>query len=272
MRSLLCQATPQGGSTILLTRAREEAEAFCVILEGAGFVVENTPLQEAIPLLEEMALRAAIEAILASEGLLLTSARSVRYLLAPALALLKEDAEEAALFRAHLAERCYCVGEATAQACRAIGISSPHLPECHDAKGLLAFLAARDLLGGRFVFPSSALAREVLVEGILEGGGEVKRLPCYTMQPLPLSEAHQTALLAGRIGVVAFCSPSQLASFRSSLGASWSALPASLRWAAIGETTAQALEEAGLRPWLVSPQPNLAAYALAIRDALVAGD
>jgi uroporphyrinogen-III synthase len=267
---MLCQDAPQGGSTILLTRAREESEAFCVILEGAGFFVENAPLQEAISLLDEAALRAAIASILASEGILLTSARSVRYLLAPALALLKEDAEASALFRAHLAERCYCVGEATAQACRAIGISSPHLPERHDAKGLLAFLAARDLLHGRFVFPCSALAREALVEGICEGGGEVRRLPCYTMRPLPLSEAHQMALLASRIGVVALCSPSQLVSFRSSLGASWSALPASLRWAAIGETTAQALKEAGLRPWLIAPQANLAAYALAIRDALVA--
>ncbi|MCB9637829.1 MAG: uroporphyrinogen-III synthase [Myxococcales bacterium] len=255
---------------LLITRTRSKCEAFCSTLEQAGLQVSAIPIQQTRATLSQEEMNLHLKGLASWDGLLLTSAASVRFFLQPLLQMLDTyDASERSAVLAWLSSHLFCVGQATAQACEALGFSPSLIPEKQDALGLIAALQQRgSQQGKRYLFPCSTEARPTLSQGLEALGATVFRLHVYTVVSMSLPESVRALLLAGDIDMVAVNSPSQFAALCAAMEMAPSTWRASLRWAAIGPTTAEALRQAGLEPWLVSPKPSMQAFAEAIREAL----
>jgi uroporphyrinogen-III synthase len=103
------------------------------------------------------------------------------------------------------------------------------------------------------------------VDGLRVAGAEVTAVACYrTVQAPPQSIAPLgEAILDGTVDAVAFASPSAVRSIVAGLG-SRAALLDRCALAAIGPTTAAALQEAGLRVTVVPTTSTAADLAEAI--------
>jgi len=149
--------------------------------------------------------------------------------------------------------RLAAVGKATADRLRERLWSPDLVPENATGAALAAAMAPH-MRGRRVLVPRAAEGRPELVEGLVQAGAEVTAAACYRTVAAsaaalaPLGEA----LLDGTIDAVAFASPSAVRSVVAALGARAAMLdrPA---LAAIGPTTAAALQEAGLRVTVIPP-------------------
>lgn len=256
--------------TVLITRERKRCEEFCAVLEQAEISVVAAPVLDIHPLLSSSEWRTYAQALEQYDGYLITSAESVRSFLKPLLQSCEATGlyEEATAKRL-LSERLYCVGQETARACAALGLSPALIPATQDANGLLAAIAQQGPQHNkRYLFAGSSEARDTLPFGLSALGATVIRLAVYTIVPVALPPTLRSLLLCGEIVRVALNSPSQLDALLTDLELEPHDLPKDLRFAAIGPTTAAALEQRGISPWVVSPQPSMRAYGEAVRDAL----
>ena len=145
--------------------------------------------------------------------------------------------------------RIAAVGPSTAAALKDAGWPVHRIPEEGSGEGLVeAFRVAEDARGAKVLFPASAIARDVIPDGLQELGAEVDRVTAYQMVTLPLDGAAcRSAVEAGEVQVVTFASPSAMEAFRAGVGEDlFETLALSTPAAVMGPTTAGALREAGL--------------------------
>jgi len=131
-----------------------------------------------------------------------------------------------------------------------------------------AFRDAGDAGGTRVFFPSSAIARAVIPQGLTALGAEVLVVTAYRTTTLPLdAKACAVAVDRREVGVVTFASPSALDGLRAGVGeALFGRLASRVPAAAMGTTTAGALRAAGWERVVVAKEATLeglAAVALA---------
>jgi uroporphyrinogen-III synthase len=119
--------------------------------------------------------------------------------------------------------------------------------------------------GRRVLLPRAAEGRAELLEGLVAAGADVVAATCYRTVAAPASAMAPLAdaIADGRIDAVTFASPSAVKSVVAALGTRAGLLEHCVL-AAIGPTTAAALEECGLR---VTVTPEIST-ALALADAL----
>ncbi len=89
-----------------------------------------------------------------------------------------------------------------------------------SGEGLVeAFRVAGDAGGARVFFPASAIARDVIPDGLTELGATVDRRTAYRMVTLPLDGAAcRASVEAGELQVVTFASPSAVDALRVGIG------------------------------------------------------
>jgi uroporphyrinogen-III synthase len=113
--------------------------------------------------------------------------------------------------------------------------------------------------GRRVFLPRAAEGRTELLDGLVAAGADVVAAPCYRTLAVPASAVAPLAdaILEGRIDAVTFASPSAVKSVVAALGARATLLER-CTLAALGPTTAAALQEAGHRVTVI-PQISTAA-------------
>ena len=144
-------------------------------------------------------------------------------------------------------------GAATAVA---LGITAEVVLDRFSAAAALEALRLRVLPGQRVLVPRAAEGRDELVDGLRDLDVDVAAPVAYRTVPV---EDAANRLRAGGIDVVTACSPSAL----RSLGG---ALTADVALVCLGETTADAAREMGLRVDAVAAQTTMASLVEAVMN------
>lgn len=159
----------------------------------------------------------------------------------------------------------WAVGRATARALEAAGIAARVPPAARDAATLArALLAERDLAGRRVLVPRAEGGRDEAIAILRDAGAEVDAIACYRTVP---AAADDPALARGLVvlrgdaaAVCAMFAPSQV----RALDALVEIRRISAVFAAIGETTADALRGAGAAAVVVAEGPTPERLAKAV--------
>ena len=122
-----------------------------------------------------------------------------------------------------------------------------------------AFRRAGDATGRRVFFPASAVARAVIPDGLAALGARVDQVTAYRFVKLPLDvEGCRNVMESGEVQSVTFASPSAMEGLREGLGVElFDRLAREVPAAAMGPTTAGALEEVGWGRFVVAREPTL---------------
>lgn len=229
---------------VLLLRDPEPPDPYHAALAHAGYDAAFAPVLR-FTLTQAAPLAARLRQAPRFSGLVLTSPRACAAL----------EAQDAFLgcWRGRTA---YTVGPATAAAARALGLAP-----AGEAAGDAAALAARiidDEPEAPLLFLSGDRRRDTLPAALERAGVRFEELTVYRTHLVP------PLLPAGaRPTWVAFFSPSGVEAARLAPDFPWN----SVRTAAIGPTTAEALRQRGHAPAAIAEAPTPAALAAAIRAA-----
>ena len=163
------------------------------------------------------------------------------------------------------------IGPSTAAALEVAGWPVHRIPAEASGDGLVeAFREVGDAEGAVVFFPASAIAREVIPDGLTRLGAKVEQKTAYRMVTLPLDrEACRSSLEAGELHVVTFASPSAMEALRAGIGEDlFGRLALSVPAAAMGPTTAEALRRAGWAKIAVAGGPTFHGLADAVEEAV----
>jgi len=159
----------------------------------------------------------------------------------------------------------WAVGPATARALAAAGIAAQLPPLARDAASLAtALVARRSLAGCRVLVPRAEDGRDEAIEILRQAGAVVHAIAAYRTVAAPADDPDLAAGLAllrrGAVAVCAVFAPSQVAALDALVGVR----RITARFAAIGETTAAALREAGVAAIAVADAPTPERLAKAV--------
>jgi uroporphyrinogen III methyltransferase / synthase len=251
---------PLAEITVVVTRARgEQAAQFTAELKRLGADVFQFPTIEIAAPASYADLDAGAENLQNYDWIIFTSVNAVEHFLAR---LAAKNLEIAELDYARVA----AIGDATAERLRLAQIHIDVLPAESNADALFEEIKnyAGDLTDLRFLFPRSEIARDALPQKLAAAGAKVDAPVAYrTILPEKPETARLKAMLAGgSIDCVTFASPSAFKNFLQILGDS--PLPGDVAIACIGETTANAVREKGLKPAIVAPEATNSSFARAV--------
>ncbi|NPA90897.1 MAG: hydroxymethylbilane synthase [Chloroflexi bacterium] len=217
-------------ATVLITRARDQADALARRVREIGMVPVIYPTIRIAPPEDVAALDAALARLVegAYDWLVLTSVNGVRFVWERLQALgaggIPEDV------------RVAVIGPATAQALRNHGIRPALVPDEFVAEGLASALG--DVRGQRFLLARADRARPTLREMLTAQGARVDEVVAYRTIIAPPDDPPP------EVDIVTFTSPSTVEGFVAALRGR--ALPSRVRVVCIGPITAQAARRAGL--------------------------
>ena len=255
---------PLFGRRVLVTRPRGQSAGLAAAIRALGGEPVEIPAIRIEPAADPAPLDAALERLERYDVLLLASANAVEALAARA------RARRVRLDRPGL--RVACVGERTARAAERAGLPVHLVPERSDGEGLAeAVAAALAPVGLRCLLPRSEIGRDALPDALRAAGAQVDTVAAYRTVP----EAEGTAELcrrleAGELDALTFTSPSTVAGFLAMLRPAAREAAARCAVAAVGDTTAAALREAGLPAGVMAERPDARALAEALGRALAA--
>ena len=200
-------ARPLSGRVILVTRAREQAAAFAVLLEEAGGIVMLVPTIAIEPPASWEPLDAALARATEYQWAVFTSVNGVE-MVRRRLAMGGRGSD---VLRSC---RIAAIGPATADALRAWGLRAAVVPEEYVAEGLVDRLRAEIAPGDRMLLARAAETRDVLVRELSALGAVVDEVPAYrTRAAREHAASLRTALAERRIHVVTFTSSSTVRNF-----------------------------------------------------------
>ncbi|MDQ1429409.1 MAG: uroporphyrinogen methyltransferase / synthase [Actinomycetota bacterium] len=201
------EARPLFGTSVVVTRAREQASELRVRLEALGAEVIELPAIEIEPI------EVTVPDLRAYEWVVFTSANGVRAFFERALAPQRLDA------RALAGVWVAAIGPGTARALAARGIAADLLPERFVAESLLEAFPPPTADGARVLIARAEQARDVLPEGLGARGYAVDVLPVYrTVRATPDPGAVER-VRSGRVDVITFTSSSTVDNLCAVVGA-----------------------------------------------------
>jgi uroporphyrinogen III methyltransferase / synthase len=254
------ESRPLYGWKVLVPRTKEQAGAMSERLRGYGAVPVEVPTIAVEPPRTPTQMERAIKGLVTGryEWIVFTSTNAVR--------AVREKFEEFGLdARAFAGVKIGCVGEATADAVRAFGISPELVPSGdQSSEGLLAdFPPFDEVLDpiDRVLLPRADIATETLAAGLRELGWEIDDVTAYrTVRAAPPAASIRDAIKSGGFQAVCFTSSSTVRNLVGIAGKPHARTVV----ACIGPQTAATAREFGLR---VDVQPETATIP-ALIDAL----
>jgi uroporphyrinogen-III synthase len=151
----------------------------------------------------------------------------------------------------------WAVGPATARVLEQAGVT-PIVPEhAKDAATCARVMLARaPLAGKRVLVPRAEDGRDDAIEILRAGGAEVEAIVAYRTVPVrsdaPTLARGRELLVAGKAACCCVFAPSQVSALDALLGIRTLAT----RWVAIGDTTAEALRDAGAEVIAIADSPT----------------
>lgn len=256
---------PLAGRTIVITRAREQAEEFVAQLERYGARVISCPTIEIVEPESYELLDEAIENLYGYDWLIFTSVNGINY-------FLRRFAERG--HESHELDdlRVCAIGESSAAALRDLHVHVDVVPEQFQAEGV--FTALKIYLGDveafkslNFLMPRASAARDYLPLALEGAGARVDVVPTYrTVRPRSSEFGRVAALLeGGAIDCIAFSSSSSVTNFAQLFDAvDLGRLLKGVAVACIGDVTAATAGQFGLRVAIQPKEHTIAAFASAI--------
>jgi uroporphyrinogen III methyltransferase/synthase len=251
---------PLLGKTVLVTRARVQAEEITIRLEALGASVIHFPTIEFTPPDRWSPLDDSIGRLSEYDWIVFTSANGVFFFFKRLSELRQERAAQ--LLAAHV---LCAIGPATARALKAAGADANVVASDSRSEGALTAIVDHaggeaNVKGLRFLIPRARAAREVLPEGLRKLGATVDAVEAYqTIKPDVDPEAVIRLFKENAIDAVTFTSSSTCANFAELAGLSdLSDLLATTLVACIGPTTAETAARHGLTT-VVQPELHSAA-------------
>ena len=265
------ETKPLEGRTVIITRARQQAEQFVAELEKYGARVISCPTIEIVEPDSYELLDDAIDNLYGYDWIIFTSVNGVKYFL-QRLAVCGHEIHE-------LDELRVCaIGDSTANALRDSQVHVDIVPEKSQAEGV--FKAITDFLGGidsfrslNLLLPRATVARDYLPLALEEVGARVDVVPTYrTVKPRTSEVGRIAALLeGGAIDCIAFTSSSSVMNFAGLFDTSdLRPLLRGVAIACIGEITASTAQQVGLHVDIQPRAHNITALAHAIAEYFVA--
>ena len=247
---------PLFGQRVVVTRAKDQANALSTPLRQLGADVVELPTIEIQPAADYGPLDAAIARLGDYDWLIFTSVNGVRYFLD------RLDAGASDL-RAIRGKLC-AVGSATREALERFHLKVDVVAEEYVAEGLLRAVSGYDLTGAKVLIARAAVGRDVLPDELRRRGALVDVAEAYrTGTPADLA-ARASAALRTSADWITFTSSSTAANLIAAGGA---ALLNSARVASIGPVTSATLREAGVTVTVEARPHTVPGLVAAIRAA-----
>jgi len=252
---------PLEGRTIVITRARAQAQRFAQLLEAAGARVLQAPTIVIEPPASWELLDAALGALDSFTWVVFTSVNGVamvdRRLSARGLAW-------AAIAR----KRVAAIGPATAEALAEHGVRVELVPAEYRAEALVEGLRRVVGPGDRVLLPRAKETRDVLVVELRRLGVAVTEVPAYQTRRIEDGVGRlREALASGSVDAVTFTSSSTARNFAEQFSADErSAWRGRITVASIGPITAATAAEYGLSTDVMPSEYTIPALARALAD------
>jgi uroporphyrinogen III methyltransferase/synthase len=252
-------ARPLAGRVVVVTRAREQADAFRALLEDLGASVLALPtIAIAAPDSWEPLDRALAD-LGAYQWVAFTSVNGVE--------MVRRRLAARGIATAALAGcRIAAIGPATARALGQLGLAPEVVPDEYVAEALGARLRGRVARGDRVLLPRAARTRDRLVRDLEAMGARVDEVAAYQTRSADDSAAAlRAAVREGRVDAVTFTSSSTVRHFAALFPADELApLMASVVVACIGPVTRATAHEHGLVTHVMPTDYTIPALARAL--------
>ena len=270
--SKLPSKTPLEGRTVVITRAKEQAEKFANGLSELGAEIIEFPVIKFVPPESLVELDRAVFELDSYNWVIFTSANGVEFF----WKRVEAAGKDAGAFNG---VKICAVGPATAGALEARGLTPNLVPEKHVAEGILEKFGER-LDGQRFLLPTADIARDTLAEGLTTRGGLVAKVTAYRTvacdneEPGSISAAQMIQLVGtGKIDLVSFTSSSTVKNFAARLATSSNRSVGELLnrtiVACIGPVTAKTARDLGLRVGLEATEFTIDNLVTTIKNHFV---
>ena len=200
---------PLFGKKIIVTRSREQASDFSVLLEKYGAEPIEFPTIETVPPKDWKEVDRTIKNLSKYDWAIFTSVNGVKYL----IERLKKQGKDIREFKGI---KICAIGPATAKAIEDLGIRVDLLPKEYRAEAIIAGLGKNKIKGKSFLLPRALKAREVLPEEIKRLGGKIDVVAAYrTIKPKEKTDGMRKMLQQKEIDVITFTSSSTVENFVS---------------------------------------------------------
>jgi uroporphyrinogen III methyltransferase/synthase len=265
---------PLAGKRVVVTRAREQAAELACALREAGAEPVLLPMVGFSPPANPAAFDEALGSLDQFDWLIFTSQNAVQAFSQRA-AELKIGLEGIAVDRSRTAGpsgvRVATVGPSTASAASRAGFRVDYVAREFRGTALAAELGER-LAGKKVFLPRSSRAGEDLPVALRAQHAEVTGVIAYSTGVVMSHHAAELELLRrGEVDVVSFFSPSAFRNLVEIVGLeTLRTLNRRVAFAAIGQVTAGAIQEAGLNVQIVAAQASVKALVGAIEDCFAA--
>jgi len=252
---------PLEGRTIVITRARAQAQRFAQLLEAAGARVLQAPTIVIEPPASWELLDTALGALESFTWVVFTSVNGVamvdRRLSARGLA-----------WTAISRKRVAAIGPATAEALAEHGVRVELVPTEYRAEGLVEGLRRVLGPGDRVLLPRAKETRDVLVVELRRLGVAVTEVPAYQTRRIEDGVVRlREALASGSVDAVTFTSSSTARNFAEQFSDDErSAWRGRIAVASIGPITAATAAEYGLSTDVMPSEYTIPALARALGD------
>lgn len=248
------------GATVLVTRSAEQAASMARMIEERGGVPVLFPAVAVGPPPSWHACDDALSRMASFDAIVFPSVNAVEWF----FKRWQNRVGDAGRMRVPL---LYAVGPATRKAIERAGYEVRDLPQEFSAAGLV------DLLRGapfrRVLLPRGTRGRAELVEGLVAAGIEVEPIPVYRSAPSAGAPAARERLLAGKVDVVTFASPSAVEGFAAAIEPTTIAdVRPATAIAVIGPTTLEAVRRAGADADILPSESTVPAMLDAIEHYL----
>ena len=270
--TVLPDAQPLAGRTVVITRAQSQADEFVAELERYGANVVLCPTIEIRELESYERLDEAIEHLYGYDWLIFTSVNGVEYFFQR---LKKCDRDVSDLDELKIC----AIGEATADKLRDLHVHVDVVPEEFKAEGV--FSALERFVGGipalhglNVLIPRASVARDYLPKALEQAGARVDVVPAYrTTLPADLDRGRVAALLSGSADCIAFTSSSTVKNLARLFDTQdLSGALAGVVIACIGDITATTAADYGLQVKIQPQQFTVSELARAIAEYFSANE
>ncbi len=240
---------PLANKRILVTRPREQAQAFIDLLDAQGAELLVFPTITIIPPRDWGEVDAALEKISYYDAVIFTSVNGVRFFF--------QRMHEKGMDISCLADASVCaIGPGTAARLQERGIRVDLIPDLFQAESLVEALARAGIAGKRYLLPRAAEARDVLPEEIVRQGGRIDVVAVYRTESAGSDGEKLKHLLQHKgIDVISFTSSSTVRSFMEMMcfpQAAVQDLVQGVVIACIGPITAQTVLSYGMKPDIIA--------------------
>src|SRR2546421_718241 len=264
--SVVTKPQPLAGRTVVITRARAQADELVTELEQYGASVIVCPTIEIRELESHERLDEAIDHLYGYDWLLFTSVNRVEYFFKRLKSRERETGDIDEL-------KVCAIGEATADRLRDLHVHVDVIPEEFKAEGVFAalgrFLGGPDGFKGlNVLIPRASVARDYLPNALQDAGARVDIVPVYrTCLPENLDRGRVAAMLSGSADCIAFTSSSTVRNLAQLFDTEdLSQALAGIVIACIGDITARTAADFGLRVEIQPEQFTIPSLAGAIGE------